>query len=561
MFINKTKAKIILSAVITIVILNYIIGLSGKPFLFIVFLPIISLILLSLLSFFGFFLIEYLIWRLAPHRITENFLKRKLQFRIILLVCLVFFFIGISMINRFGLIGISGLVDLLGYGGVFAFSVFLGWGLIVPNKKKVLRIGLILFPLIFLPIFFILNYHKHIELTPSGEVLKSLPYPTWVPDLAWVPAEDTIQKSGVILYDKKLSFQGLNLYNSRDLTTAYLMDMSGNIVHSWTSRIGEHDGWHHIELLKNNDLLAIVKDKTLVKLNSSSKVKFNVAGRFHHDVAIAENQDIYTLVRKDDLVFHCGLPLPILNECIVIVSPQGKIKREIRLYKIVNKKFHFGLSASSKKMLSIYGYILNVKNYKEILTRRQRGHFIFDEDSPFDIFHANSIEIIDRNIDGLCKKGDLLISIRQLNLIAVLDIKKEEIIWSWGPGKLLRQHHPTLLENGNILVFNNRSFTKRRYSRVVELNPLTRLIVWEYKSHPPQRFFSPSRGGSQRLPNGNTLITNSDSGQVFEVTRDGEVVWEFYNPRIKEKSKKRAVIYRMMRIVDPENYPWLRDLK
>jgi len=74
MFINKTKAKIILSAVITIVILNYIIGLSGKPFLFIVFLPIISLILLIPFSIFWFFLIEYLIWRLTPHRITENFL-------------------------------------------------------------------------------------------------------------------------------------------------------------------------------------------------------------------------------------------------------------------------------------------------------------------------------------------------------------------------------------------------------------------------------------------------------------------------------------------------------
>jgi len=389
----------------------------------------------------------------------------------------------------------------------------------------------------------------------SLDVLKSLPY------VSWVPSENTIHKSGVILYDKKLSFQGLNLYNSRDLTTAYLMDMSGNIVHSWTSRISEHDGWHYVELFKNGDLLANVDEEAWIKLGWNSDVKWVSHGRYHHDVAVAENQDIYTFARKDDLVFHYGLPLPILNECIVILSPEGMVKREIPLYKIVNKKFHFGISVSIKEMLSIYRYILNVENYKKILTRRQRSRFIFRKDTSFDIFHANSIEIIDRNIDGLCKRGDLLISIRQLNLIAILDIKKEEIIWSWGPGKLLRQHHPTLLENGNILVFDNRSFTKRRYSRVVELNPLTRLIVWEYKSHPPQRFFSPSRGDSQRLPNGNTLITNSDSGQVFEVTRDGEVVWEFYNPRIKEKSKKRAAIYRMMRIVDPENYPWLRDLK
>jgi hypothetical protein len=389
----------------------------------------------------------------------------------------------------------------------------------------------------------------------SLDVLKSLPY------VSWVPSENTIHKSGVILYDKKLSFQGLNLYNSRDLTTAYLMDMSGNIVHSWTSRISEHDGWHYVELFKNGDLLANVDEEAWIKLGWNSDVKWVSHGRYHHDVAVAENQDIYTFARKDDLVFHYGLPLPILNECIVILSPEGMVKREIPLYKIVNKKFHFGISVSIKEILSIYRYILNVKNYKEILTQRQGGHFIFGEDTPFDIFHANSIEIIDRNIDGLCKKGDLMISIRQLNLIAILDINKEEIVWSWGPGVLLRQHHPTLLENGNILVFDNGEENIRRYSRILEVDPITKHIVWEYKAHVPDDFFSPYQGGSQRLPNGNTLITNSYSGQVFEVTQDGRIVWDFYNPRIKKRSKKRAAIYRMMRIADPENYPRLKELK
>jgi hypothetical protein len=554
MFINKTKAKIILSAVITIVILNYIIGLSGKPFLFIVFQPIISLILLFLLSFFGFFLIENLIWRLTPRRITEKFLNRKLQFRIILLVCLVFFFIGISMINRFGLIGISGLVDLLCYGGVLAFSVFLGWGLIVPDKKKVLRIGSILFPLIFLPIFFILNYHKHIELTPSGEVLKSLSY------LTWVPAEDTIHKSGVILYNKKLSFQGLNLYNSRDLTTAYLIDMSGNIVHSWTSRIGEHDGWHHVELLKNGDLLANVEDEAWVKLGWDSDVKWVAHGRYHHDVAVAENQDIYTFARKDDLVFYRGVPLPILNDFIVELSADGKIKKAVSLYGIIKKEYRAGF-LSLNKVLLIYRYVLNFKNYTRMLSRHRRGYFMFGEDIPLDIFHANSIEIIGRDIAGLCKKGDLLVSVRGLNLVLILDLNKEKIIWKWGPGYLIRQHHPTLLENGNILIFDNGDTIVRRYSRVVEVDPITKSIVWEYKAHVPEDFFSVSRGGNQRLPSGNTLITNSDSGQVFEVTQDGRIVWDFYNPRIKKRSKKRAVIYRMMRIADPENYPRLKELK
>ena len=63
------------------------------------------------------------------------------------------------------------------------------------------------------------------------------------------------------------------------------------------------------------------------------------------------------------------------------------------------------------------------------------------------------------------------------------------------------------------------------------------------------------------MPNGNTLITESDSGHVFEVTKDGSIVWEFYNPEVNIKAKKRTAIYRMMRIMNPEDFPLLRMLK
>jgi len=187
------------------------------------------------------------------------------------------------------------------------------------------------------------------------------------------------------------------------------------------------------------------------------------------------------------------------------------------------------------------------------------GRFSLGNDKPFDIFHNNTIEIIDRNINGLCKKGDILISIKWLDLIGIVDVEKEELIWSWGPGNLSRQHHPTLLEKGNILIFDNG--IKRYYSRIVELDPLTKGIVWEYKANSPYKFYSSGRGSSQRLPNGNTLITESNKGRVFEITRDGRTVWEFYNPEIRTKKRQRSAIYRMMRITDPENSPFIRGPK
>jgi hypothetical protein len=37
-------------------------------------------------------------------------------------------------------------------------------------------------------------------------------------------------------------------------------------------------------------------------------------------------------------------------------------------------------------------------------------------------------------------------------------------------------------------------------------------------------------GSAQRLPNGNTLITEASFGRFFEVTKEGEIVWDYVNP-------------------------------
>jgi hypothetical protein len=65
---------------------------------------------------------------------------------------------------------------------------------------------------------------------------------------------------------------------------------------------------------------------------------------------------------------------------------------------------------------------------------------------------------------------------------------------------------------------------------VIEINPETNEIGWTYQDRPVSNFFSPRMGNAQRLPNGNTLINEASFGRFFEVTRDGEIVWEYVNP-------------------------------
>ncbi len=84
------------------------------------------------------------------------------------------------------------------------------------------------------------------------------------------------------------------------------------------------------------------------------------------------------------------------------------------------------------------------------------------------------------------------------------------------------------MENGHLLLFNNGG--PRKASSVLELDPATGEMVWEYHGSAQAPFYSETCGTAERLPNGDTLITESDSGRAFEVTPRGEIVWEFWNP-------------------------------
>ena len=139
----------------------------------------------------------------------------------------------------------------------------------------------------------------------------------------------------------------------------------------------------------------------------------------------------------------------------------------------------------------------------------------------------------------------MLICFRNINQIGVLDWETGEITWAWGEGRLDWPHYPVMVESGNILIFDNGT-KKRKYTRLLELNPITEEIEWEYVGDPLKSFYTPEKGNAQRLPNGNTLVCEGDMGHSFEITRDGEIVWEWYNPIMA--GRKREQVYRMVRI-------------
>jgi hypothetical protein len=125
--------------------------------------------------------------------------------------------------------------------------------------------------------------------------------------------------------------------------------------------------------------------------------------------------------------------------------------------------------------------------------------------------------------------------------LAKIGLNRKEFLGPYFGGYVGGMTHHThmipkgLPGEGNIMLFKN----GLPYSLVIEFDPVTLKIVWEYsgvelgyaESHGlAHKFSSPSISSAQRLPNGNTLICEGDGGRIFEVTKDLEIVWEYIYP-------------------------------
>ena len=360
--------------------------------------------------------------------------------------------------------------------------------------------------------------------SPDADRLRSLPYVSWNP----IEEKDS-SKNGVVSHIPEKCQNGLNLFDSSPIMEAHLMDMKGKTLHKWSCDLGT---WGTANIDKEGNLYVVIDGRSLCKIDWDSGIIWNCESGFHHWVSLAQNGDIYSIVWGRLDITYMDRSIPVLNDYITILSRDGTIKKQLSIYKM------FGDRIPETKLDTIYNVVYS-------------GAPEVDPCNPgescYDLFHTNTVEIIKRDHPGLCKKGDLLVSIRNLNLIAIIDPVSEKVLWSWGEGVLDRQHSPELTENGTIVVFDNGP-TTRKYSRILEVEPGTNKIVFEYKSDPPESFFSDGGGTVQKLSNGNVLIAETEKGKAFEVTRSGKTVWEYYDPNRKED--KRGSIHRMMRL-DP----------
>ena len=302
----------------------------------------------------------------------------------------------------------------------------------------------------------------------------------------------------IVEHDPAAVAPGLNLYLSGHAAEAVLMDRAGKTLHRWRHPLRrlwpaspKLEYWRRAWLFPNGDLLAIYEGIGIVKLDARSNVLWSRRGGFHHDLQVMEDGRIWVLDRQG----RDGL----LEDFVTVLDSRGRIERRISILKALGRSAPSGTG---------------------------------------DILHTNTLEVLDGRFSGVFRKGNVLLSILQLDALAVLDPDREEIVWM-RKGSWRKQHQPTLLDDGGILLFDNLG------SRVIEIDPAGR-VRWQFGG-----ISSKTLGSVQRLANGNTLITESENGRALEVTRDGRVVWEFNNPH--RVGRLGAVLFEVIRL--PESFP------
>ena len=349
-----------------------------------------------------------------------------------------------------------------------------------------------------------------------------------------------VEGSGITAYHPTKAWPGLNFYSSGRGPEAVLMDMEGKELHRWRKTFEEvwpdakkdrrrlgAKWWRRVYLYPNGDLLAIFGGLGLIKVDKSSRLIWARKNHAHHDLEVMANGDIVVLTREPKVVEWVHAVKPTLEDFLSVLDADGVAKRRVSI-----------LEAFRRSPYKDYVF--------QGVTRTG------------DVMHTNSVHVLDGSLAGQIpafREGNVLTSMNALGVLAVLDPEREEIVWAL-KSPPHGQHDPQILGNGNLLVFDNHRDTRR--SIVVELSMDDLTPVWEYQGSPEVPFYSRTCGAAQRLPNGNTLITESDGGRAFEITGGGEIVWEFYTPhRAGENDEYIATVAEMQRL--PPDFPtdWL----
>ncbi len=330
-------------------------------------------------------------------------------------------------------------------------------------------------------------------------------------------------KGELTVHIPKKTSPGFTLYPVVGIAKVFLLNMSGEVLHSW-----ELDA-DRARLLPNGNLLVVHGTKWGMRVDPWKKLKFTVREYSWDGKLIWE-------YKSPNRVHHDAQRLPSGNT----LFPARRV---------LSPEYHALITNKKRKRIeqirtdSIYevtptGEITWEWKAEEHLDINSCGKAGCTNENPADWTHINTTTLIPSNKwfdngDKRFRPGNVLSVLRNWWQLILIDRESDEIVWEYEgdyKGGLSGGHDAYMIPKplpgaGNILAFDNGRYTHQGESYVLEINPLTKEVVWVYDVG--KAFHSNSAGSMQRLPNGNTLISEDLTGRTFEVTKEKEIVWEY----------------------------------
>jgi len=357
-----------------------------------------------------------------------------------------------------------------------------------------------------------------------GSTLDSLGY------VEFASEQDEGEGEGVVLHRVGEAAPGYYLVCAIPFATAVLIDGDGNELRRWSDEAG--GTWVRARLLGNGDLIVVgrgtgEKGYVIQRRSWSDEVLWTKGMKAHHDIRELHDGRLLALTWGFNQLARLELgQLPefekkpkIKDDLLIELSPEGELLLETSL----------GRSLA--------------RNNDEVGVTVPEEWDPATEPEP-DMFHCNSIFLMEdgelAKRDPIYAVGNVLVSSRYQNLLFIVDRRTGDLLWHWRPPGAEWQHEASVLASGNILFFDN-GREERGYSRLVELNPLTKEIVWEYTAPEPSDFFSQARGTVAEVEDGVLLVANSDRGEAFQINREGEVLWRYLTPFTNEEGVRGVI--------------------
>lgn len=362
------------------------------------------------------------------------------------------------------------------------------------------------------------------------------------------------KRIGVTTFHADKAMDGYNLYISGHAPEAVLADMKGTILHTWSYDASDRyvikrskNYWRRVHLTENGELYALCDPHGILKLDKNSNLLWATDGEDlnHHDFSLTDAGTIYALGKdiRPRPEFHPSMTL--IDDTIVTLDPSGKTMARFAMLEA------FGAGPCGEAMH---------KRVRSFLAQQTGTHA--------ETFHTNTIEVFDGSlvaISPLLKKGNILCCSPTQSAVWIVDGDTRAVVWSWSDtwGQI---HQPTFLADGHWLLFQNsarQNAAGEWRSAVLEYDFPACNLIWSYggqEGKPETEFYSGTSSLADRLPNGNTLITVSESGRAIEVTPEKEVVWEFYTPkRAGEHNELIATLFQLERIPRAYCAAWLDE--